>query len=258
MSIIATPFPNAEPPRVLIELASGSASVFTSIQLFRDSVPVRTQPTVGATTAVATDYFAGYQRTVTYRAVTNLGTYTTTVVLDVDRAWFIHASQPTFSVPLRKDGAAASIRAIGDIANPTGASVHTVIGSPLPVTKRTGARVAGSRTIRLQSFTGTEAAAIAQLLSDDSPVLIRLPESWQVRFTEGWYSIGAYGEDLPFDLPAEFYREWTLPAQQVVEPKLIVNQLWSWDALADSGLTWDSLPETFPSWYDLTVNNRVA
>lgn len=259
MSITATPFPAEAPPRVLIELATGSTAVFSSIALYRDSVLLRTQPLVGGTTAVASDYFCPFQRTVTYTAVTNVGTFTETVFLDVDRAWFIHASQPTFSVPLGKgDSAVASIRAIGDVSTPSSAAVHVVMGSSLVVTKRTGARITGTRSIRLQSFTSIEAANIAQLLNDDSPILIRLPASWGVRFTEGWYSIGTFDEQLPFDQPKMFYREWVLPAQQAVEPKLIVSEVWSWDALAASNLTWDTLPDAYLTWYDLTVNNRVS
>lgn len=257
MTINATPFAAEAPPRVLIELTTGSAATFTSIKLYRDSVLVRTQPSVGSATASATDYFAPFGKTVTYRAVTNVGTFTAQVVLNVDRAWLIHASQQSFSLPLGKGGApVASIKAIGDVSTPSSATRHQVLGSSLPVTKRTGARAAGTRTITLQSFTDVEASNISQLLNDDSPILIRLPASWPVRFTEGWYAVGDFSELLPFDHPGYYYREWELPVQQVVEPKLIVRQLWSWATLAASDLTWDSLPDSFDSWYDLTVNNR--
>jgi len=257
--ITATPFPMETPPRVLIELESDTGEVFESIRLYRDNQLVRTQPSTGGLTASAVDYFMAVQKETVYRAVTDQGVFTTTVLMASPNALLIHASQPTFTVEVGKDRTSTTtFLAIGDVTSSSAATLHRPIGSAVSIAKRSGPRPLGSRAVLLQTFTADQAIALDRILADDTPILFRMPGSWQVRFTDGWYQVTGYNEALPFDMPAEYYREWSLTLEPVAEPKLIVNEIWSWEALRDSGETWESLPLVWDTWVDLRINNRSA
>lgn len=70
MSIVVTPQPDHVPPRVRIDVDTDDPTKpFTSLTIFRDGKPIREQPYVGGSEAVAFDYEAPFGVPVTYSAV---------------------------------------------------------------------------------------------------------------------------------------------------------------------------------------------
>lgn len=78
MTFTVTPQPNNVPPRVRIDANTDDpAKPFTSLTISRDGKPIRQQPFVGGSAAVAFDYEAPFGAPATYTAVGEMSSFTT-------------------------------------------------------------------------------------------------------------------------------------------------------------------------------------
>lgn len=76
MTFTVTPQPWNEPPRVRIDVDSDDPlKPFTSLQVLRDGKPIREQPFIGSSQAVAFDYEAPFGVPVTYAAAGSFASY---------------------------------------------------------------------------------------------------------------------------------------------------------------------------------------
>lgn len=253
-TITLTAEPSNLPPRVEIVIATGSAATITALDLRRDGVAVRTLPDLGLSTVVIYDYESSYGVPVTYTAevTTTSGaeSLSASVTVAVDKLWLIHPRQPTISVPVGLTAGATFLTSIGLGTSTVQAARHRVIGAGRDVVMSYGRRNdTAYPEFSIMTTTEGEAAAVADLLRDETPILVRIPASWDANFIEGFYAVENWTSAPVVDRSGNWLVRWSLPLSPAVAPKVIVQPENNYAA----GLLFDSYIESFaaqPTYFD--------
>jgi len=95
------------------------------------------------------------------------------------------------------------------------------------------------------------------LLRDGSPLLVRVPTTFDIGFDEGFYSVGDVGRARQAQKPGNTWRDFTLPLTGVQSPiASVTNSGWSWAGLAGAFPTWAQVAAAFATWSDVSTNTR--
>lgn len=242
------------PPRVKIVVATGTAATITGLVLRRDGQSVRQLPDLGFTSVVVYDYEASYGVPVTYTAqvTTTVGveSLSASVTMTVDSAWLIHPRQPTISVPVGSGSDGAFLVSVGEATSESQAARHRVIGAGRDVVMSYGRRTdTAYPEFSIMTTTDGEAAAVADLLRDETPILVRIPASWDANFIDGFYAVENWAAAPVVDRSGNWLVRWSLPLSPAVAPKVIVQPENNYAA----GLLFDSYIDSFaaqPTYFD--------
>lgn len=250
--------PGNLPPLVNIVVATGTAATITALDLRRDGVAVRQVPDLGLTSVVIYDYEPSYGVPVTYTAqvTTTVGveSLSASVTVNVDSAWLVHPRQPTLSVPVGSDGGSTFLVTVGEATSDSQAARHRVIGAGRDVVMSYGRRSDVSYPeFSLMTTTEGEASAVAELLRDETPILVRMPASWDANFVEGFYAVEGWAALPVVDRAGNWWVQWSLPLTPAVAPRVIAQ---TENSYAAGLLLFDSYGESLasqPTYYDRLI-----
>lgn len=193
-----------------------------------------------------------------YGGAQNLDESSAEITLTPSAAWIIHPSSPSKSIPIdRDDMDRTNLETIGQVTQRSTASIHEILGQQKAIHVTTGPRRADELALTLTTETVADRKQIEFLLADETPLLIRIPPSWDIDFTDDFYAVG----DVGIARAMQFYginaRVFTLPLRAVESPIVGVENVgWSWAALASEFASWDAELLAFASWSDLLTNTR--
>ena len=255
ISLVAQP--SNLPPRVQVTIATGTAATITALDLRRDGVAVRTLPALGLSSLVLFDYEAAYGVPVTYVAVitTTAGseTLSATVTLSPSQMWLIHPRTPSLSVAFDGGSGTQFILDVGDSTASAQASRHRVLGASRDVVMSFGVRSAPTYgNFAVATTTEAEGLALISLLSDETPLLVRFPASWDANFIEGFYAVQNWNSSPMVDVRGQWLTRWSIPLVPAVAPKVIVQPQNTYAAGLLLGTYGDSLAAQ-PTYFDRLV-----
>lgn len=266
MSITVTPVTGG-PPMVQVTVTGGGPTM-TAIVLKRTANGVtekaRWQPATGGTTATVQDVEIPWDTDVVYAAtVTTSGgtsTYTAApVTVSASDAWAIHPVYPQRSVIIDQQhptGLGVTVAAMSEFVRASTATTHRIIGSPFPVTTTIGSRAAATGTMTLTSASSSDAANLWTLVDDQTPILIRFPDSFGVDFENGFYAIGDVAS-ARVGVATEQRRLFTLPLTRVQAPAVLLQSAaWDYPTIVGSFTDYADLTATFADYAALTANRR--
>lgn len=186
-----------------------------------------------------------------------------TVTLDGgDAAWLVNAAQPELAVMVTPSAAGAdddlvfSPETWMETTSEPGTVQLDIEGSADTVTVVTGPRKRKTGNMVIHCRTAEANDAIDELLANSAPISIRYPASLaSMHLADGFYSVGTLGSNrlqTPTDDRPE-YSTVTLPLTPSRAPAFDSLWQWNWDALAQSGMTWDQAAAIFADWNALLV-----
>lgn len=216
-TITATAESAAVPPRVRLNVTTNQSTIML-YRVAQDGTrtPVRSYDggafPVSGGTLVAYDPEAPFGLPVTYTAdgtgVTNSGT----VTVSSDRVWLVHPGVPSRSqvvIPLQLSPRER------DVAQ----SVRYPLGREFPIVATDGKRKAAQYELTLRTETLDQLAALDELLSDASPLLLNVPASWGWGVVSEYVAVGRISEArYPNVWGAHPVRRWSLPCSVVARP----------------------------------------
>jgi hypothetical protein len=95
--------------------------------------------------------------------------------------------------------------------------------------------------------------AVEAILTDQSPLLLRVPAAMPVDLPDGWYQAGdAEVARVSQRLDREV-RKITMELVPCERPPEAVGDVWTWQTLEDSFETWADVEATFESWTELQL-----
>ena len=200
----------------------------------------------------------GQITTSTYGGLADLTESSDPVTLSPADAWIVHPGRPGVSFPIGKDNpeSLAGFSTIGAVENPSNSTLHDVLGSDLPVVTTSGPRYSDRLPVSITTPTRETELALFETLKDQTPLLFRVPPSWGIDFTDGFYSVGDVQRERFAQMPLTL-RSFTLPLVAVDSPDVSVqNAGWSWAALAAEFATWSDVAGAFATWADVATNTR--
>lgn len=180
------------------------------------------------------------------------------VTLVVADGWIIHPAVPAKSFKLSIDDTqVAGIRSIGDVGNKATSTLHPILGQALPIVSWSSPRQEDDLTLSVAITTRAEEQALKACLSDQVPVLIRIPDSAGVGWDDGFFSVGDVNRARLAQVPNLDLRTVDLPLTRTQSPVVTQeNAGWSWAALAATFVTWNDVAAAYATWADVAVDNR--
>lgn len=228
MSITVTAYPDASPPRIAIAVSSPDGSPITAVTLARtvhgSSEPVRVQPASGPSPRLVNEYEAEWGTPVVFTATVTSGAGTQAltsapVVLDPSLPWLIHPTTPALSRALDAGSfAAMGVVSQGAVSRPSTTTAHDVIGSKYRTVTKTGPRAASRTSLSVATVTADEQQAMWALVEDQTPLLIRVPSSWEWDWEDGYYDVGQVDAERTYQYGPERRRVFQLPLERVEAP----------------------------------------
>jgi len=257
LTLTPDPAPTAGPPSVLVEVASGGGNL-TSVIVRRDGQLLSQKPEPGSPSAAVRDYQTRYGNPVTYTVewVTSGAVQRESAVTVVDSvdAWLIQPRQPGFSFKLSAGAVGAGLVTLGARTNETRSTLHQTIGNPLGIVVTIGDRGSDQREITVGTTSKEERDALDNCLRSETPLLIRIPASWDLDLTEAYYRVETVTKTPLVEIAGEWRSWWTLPIKQVRAPRVIVQVLWTEADLIASYETEQDLINAYDTEYDLIIN----
>ncbi len=259
MTINAVPVTTG-PPGVLVTVTASAA--ITSIQLYRlvgaAATLTRGQPSAGSSTVAVADYDVPWGVPVTYRATYTAGSSftetTTTITVPATGGWMIHPIFPTLSVQIT--GTSTWVMSAASVTRVANATSHTVIGSRFPVVTTVGPRQAGALTMNLATGSPAAEAAMWALLDDQTPMLIRFPDSLGANFDAGYYSVGDVKADRVGTV-AEPTRLFSLPLTRVAPITVAPVLSWDYPTIRSTFADYPALTAQFADYASLTADKTT-
>lgn len=180
------------------------------------------------------------------------------VSLNAVDTWLVHPASPGRSFRVTaKDSTYATLTELGDVSNASNATVHRILGSAMPVTTTTGSRAADETSMKITSYTAQAVTDLMACLSDEVPILVNTPASWDNDLKYAFYQIGQVSRSHVTKSNVYKIRTIDLPLLEVQSPTVVVeNAGWSYAALAAEFATYSSILPKFATYADLTSNTR--
>lgn len=219
-TLVVTPDPSNNPPRVLIELTYTGQTQATIVRNDPDgsSTPVRlADPATldGSAQWVGFDYESWFGSSFNYTATTSGGSLTSsTISLDVPDVWLRHPGIPSLSQQIDFQGE-------GDPVRPVVQAVLEPLGRTTPIVISDGQRKSKRGDITIRTSNDTEAEALLGLVDNVTPLLLDVPPSkgWGADLVHQYVALG----DLTMRRRIEGYypdpnRIWVAPYIVVGRP----------------------------------------
>lgn len=216
-TLVATPEPLNDPPRVLLTLTWTAATTATVARQDPDGQTrvVRTADpaTLSGGIWVGYDYESWFGESTVYTATVGATTITSSAVsLDVDTSWLRHPGIPSLSQPVELAGDGSPVRAATR-------AVLQPQGRQYPVVVSDGRRKAPASTLKLRTYELADKAALLALFDDVSVLLLDVPPALAWGITHQYMSFGDLTEDrLVVPRPDNPWREWSAPYNIVDRP----------------------------------------
>ena len=229
MSVTVTPIDTGSAaPRFSVAVSSSSGAAITAVSLTRTAQGVteyvRQQPAPGPSPRLVNDYAMPWATPVVYTATvtTAAGTETfssPTAVIDPQKPWLIHPTTPALSRVLDSGTfQQMGVVSIGAVTRPATTTAHDIIGSEFRVITKSGPRAASRTQLEVATVTADEQQALLAMTRDQTPLLIRMPGSWQWDWEDGYYDVGQIDVNRFFQYGPERRRVFTLPLERVEAP----------------------------------------
>ena len=219
-TLVATPEPANDPPRVLLELTYTGQTSATIVRTDPDGsqTPVRLAEPValdGSGSAVLYDYESWFEEDFSYTATTAGGSVSSSSVsLDVSDVWLRHPGIPSLSQQIDFQGE-------GDPSRPVVQAVLEPLGRAYPIVVSDGRRKSKRGDLTIRTANDTEHVALLALLDDAAPLLLDVPPSlgWGSDLTHQYLTVGdlAQRRRIP-DYYPDPNRIWTAPYIVVGRP----------------------------------------
>lgn len=219
-TLVATPQPANDPPRVLLELTYTGQTSATIIRTDPDGTqtPVRLAEPVtldGAGSAVLYDYESWFESAFSYTATTAGGSITSSSVsLSVSDVWLRHPGVPSLSRQIDFQGE-------GDPSRPVVQAVLEPLGRTYPVVVSDGQRKSKRGELTIRTASDAEHVALLALLDDVTPLLLDVPPSlgYGGDLVHQYLAIGDLGQRRRQpDYYPDTHRIWTAPYIVVGRP----------------------------------------
>lgn len=257
------------PPHFEITISTPDGSAMTAVTLNRQAsgvtAPTRVQPTAGLASRYVEDPEAPWDTPVVYSATVtyNGGASSATMVATAATLtptpaafWAIHPTIPPLSMPLdTADPTEIGFSALGDAVYAAQATQHKILGSKYPTMTKIGTRLAPALQVQVTTVVAEERTALAALIDDETPLLLRAPAAWGWQWEDGYYAVAdaAFARRLQYG--AEPSRTVTLPLQRVMPPAGVQQSSWSWGGLLAGYPDWPSVAAAFADWNAVTGNH---
>lgn len=260
LTVTATEQPGATPPRVRLDITASGTPTVTSVAVTRTNMggrafPVRTAdggrlPVSGAIATIY-DYEIPYGTAVTYSVeAAGASAVTASALLSVTVPWLVHVGVPARSTTV-------DFRAETNDEEMWGVEqgVFPILGSDTPVVISGGVRYAPESTLLLRTDTPARKAALRQLLSDGSPLLLNVPPLMGAGLETCYISVGPVRQRRRSNLGTDPHRVTELPYRVVSRPAGGSQALITWQSIYDDygQPTWQELYDAAgqPTWAEL-------
>ncbi len=250
-TFVATPQPDNNPPRTMLELEYTGQTEATISRLDPDgnTRPVRLGDPATLTSGVwvGYDYESWFGEESTYTATTAGGSLTAgPVILDVDQIWLRHPGVPSLSM-------AVDFQGEGEPVRPVTQAVIEPIGRREPIVVTDGRRRSKRGELTLRTETLEELAALVAILDDASVLLLSLPAGLGYGMDGNQYlSLGDLREArFQPDYYPHPWRIWTLPYIVVGRPAGGLQSERTYSDLLAAHATYLQMRSAYPSYLDL-------
>jgi hypothetical protein len=173
-TLVATPDPTNNPPRVLLQITYTGQTSATIVRADPDggTTAVRLADPVtldGSGSAVLYDYESWFGSSMTYTATTAGGSITSSAVtLDVADIWLRHPGVPSLSQKVDFQGEGSPVRSVNQ-------AVLEPLGRATPIVVSDGQRKSKRGDLTLRTKNDTEHGALLGLLDDVTALLLDVP-----------------------------------------------------------------------------------
>lgn len=259
--LVLLPMPADHPPSIAVLLASDGGTL-SDIVIMRGPDEVLHTIEDGVDRAETRDYEAPYGVDVTYtvtavHSVEGPVSATGVVRLVTAGAYLIHPVR-ALSVCIdvgnwRNDGVNISGESAQSTSRPARQSRFDPPSRTRSVVFRAGPRMAASWTLVLLTPRLVDRDAIEAILTDQSPLLLRVPAGMPVDLPDGWYQAGDIDVGRVTERLDREVRKITMPLVPCERPPEAVGDVWTWQTLEDSFETWADVESTFESWTELQL-----
>lgn len=250
-TFVATPQPDNDPPRTLLELEYTGQTEATISRLDPDgnTRPVRLGDPATLTSGVwaGFDYESWFGQEATYTATTGAGSLTAgPVILDVADIWLRHPGIPSLSVRLDFQGE-------GDPTRPVNQAVIEPLGRREPIVVSDGRRRSKRGEMTVRTETPEQTAALLSILDDVSVLLLDIPPSFDYGMDAHQYlSLGELRESrFRPDYYPHPWRVWSVPYIVVGRPAGGLQAERTYADLLTSYSTYLQVKAAYPTYLDL-------
>lgn len=177
------------------------------------------------------------------------------VTLTPDEAWLIHPSKPSLSVPIGEDNGNGFV-ADGAMVMPATATTHHPLGEDLGITVVNGPRWGDQGSVVFHTQDADGRKAMRALLRDQTPILIRVPPSWDIDFDDGFYAVRDVRVSRLEQMPGFVVRQFELPIERVLAPSVNVESSWTYAALALAFASYDAVALAYEDYTAVLADDR--
>lgn len=177
----------------------------------------------------------------------------------IDSGWLTNTSLPELAVEIEPPGGTGDLLLTdvtrGDTNLKSTAVQLDIEGSNDVLTVVTGPRKRETWDMEILSLSEAGRRSLIQLLANNASVSLRLPDSLDYfNLDDGFYAVGDVSTTrLGTPRMRTEHNTVLLPLTPSRGPSFDVIWAWNWDALAQTGLSWDEVVAEFTSWDDLLL-----
>ena len=173
--------------------------------------------------------------------------------------WLTNSVNPDLALQLDDCDDPAIEFALGEETRKTTRHASTAValkieGSSKTLSVSTGPREEAEWTLEVICKTEVARKALESVLADNAPISLRIAaDHAYLGLDGGFYSVGDYSSDRPRGPLVDEETSVPLLLTPTFAPAYDSLWQWNWDALAQTGLTWDEVAVMFPTWNDLLI-----
>jgi hypothetical protein len=256
-TLVATPQPANNPPRVLLELTytgAASANITRSdpdgnVRAVRLAEPA----TLISGSWVGYDYESFFQAPTTYTATTTAGAISSgAVVLNVSDVWLRHPGIPSLSMKIDDQGDS-------DVVRPVNQATLEPLNRRTPITLSDGRRKAKRGNMKVRTHTLADATLFLGLVDDVSTLLLDVPPSKGYGVTHEYRALGEMSEGrLRDDYWPHPWRIWTAPFNVVDRPAGGLTSQRTWATVLSEATSWAELMGIYETWADVLTGKKTV
>lgn len=172
-------------------------------------------------------------------------------------AWLTNSAIPDLAVLLAAGDASADYLIIPETREQASLQTNSVAleieGSADVLTVTVGPRKRETWSLVIAATSYAARQTLLALLANDAPISMRFPATGYEGLEDGFYAVGDIDANRLGHPALPHAHVISLPLTQGRAPKFKALWQWSWDTLAQTGMTWDDVAVAFTSWNDLLL-----